>query len=174
MRNTSTPAANSLPIIAGSGEAGPRGASVLRRRRRTACRSSRCRKRQVRASRRSWRAAYVSLFAAFVWSGGRRGRGWPLRSGRRALRQRHLRLLLSVVGQLHRPGALLASVDLEESGAVEAARQAVVGAVNGEFLFARAHESVARPFAAMVVVDRIDVIKTRHQRAAQQLFAGAG
>jgi hypothetical protein len=30
------------------------------------------------------------------------------------------------VGELHRPGALLAGVDLEEAGAVEAARQAIL------------------------------------------------
>src|SRR5215831_4938213 len=43
-----------------------------------------------------------------------------------------LRRLLVGIGQLHRPGALVTGVDLEEAGAVEAARQAVLGALDGE------------------------------------------
>ena len=69
--------------------------------------------------------------------------------------------------------ALLAGVDLEEAGAVEAARQAVVGAADGEFLVARAHEGLARPFAAAIVVDRIDVIEAGDQRSLQQRLAAA-
>ena len=61
--------------------------------------------------------------------------------------------------------ALLAGVDLEEAGAVEAARQAILGALDGEFLVARAHEGLAGPFAAAVVVDRVDVIEARDQGA---------
>ena len=77
-------------------------------------------------------------------------------------------------GELDRPDLLLAGVDLEEAGAVVAAREAILGAADGEFLVARAHEGLARPFAAAVVVDRVDVIEARHQRAAQHGFAAAG
>src|SRR6185312_375512 len=68
---------------------------------------------------------------------------------------------------------LLAGVHLEKAGSVKAARQAIVGAANGELLVARAHEGAAGPLAAAVVVDRVDVIVTRDQRAAQQRFAGS-
>ena len=77
------------------------------------------------------------------------------------------------VGELHRPGALLAGVDLEEAGAVEAARQAILDAADGELLVARAHEGLARPFAAAVVVDRVDVIEARDQGALEQRLAAA-
>ena len=53
-----------------------------------------------------------------------------------------------------------------------AARQAILGAADGEFLVARAHEGVAGPFAAAVVIDRVDVIEARDQRALQQGLAG--
>ena len=61
-------------------------------------------------------------------------------------------------GQLHGPGALFAGIDLEKAGAVETARQAILGALDGEFLVARTHEGLSRPFAAAVVVERVDVI----------------
>ena len=76
-------------------------------------------------------------------------------------------------GQLHGPGALLAGIDLEEAGAVETARQAILGALDGEFLVARAHECLSRPFAAAVVIERVDIIKPRDKRAAQQGFAAS-
>jgi hypothetical protein len=38
---------------------------------------------------------------------------------------------------LHGPGTLLAGVDLEKAGAIETARQAILGALDGEFLVAR-------------------------------------
>src|ERR1700756_2300847 len=53
-----------------------------------------------------------------------------------------LRRLLVGIGQLHRPGALVAGVDLEEAGTVEAACQAVLGALDGELLVARTHEGL--------------------------------
>src|SRR5207244_1512426 len=54
-----------------------------------------------------------------------------------------LRRLLVGFGQLHGPGALLAGIDLEEAGAVEPARQAILGTLDGEFLVARAHKSLS-------------------------------
>src|SRR5450631_3427973 len=54
--------------------------------------------------------------------------------------------------------------------ALEAARQAILGALDGEFLVARAHEGLSRPFAAAIVIQRVDVIEPRDQRAAQQGF----
>ena len=42
-----------------------------------------------------------------------------------------------------------------------AARQAILGAADGELFFAGAHEGLARPFAAAVVVDGVDVIVAR-------------
>jgi hypothetical protein len=75
---------------------------------------------------------------------------------------------------LHGPGSLFAGVDLEESGAVEAARQAILGALDGEFLVTRTHEGLPRPFAAAVIVECVDVIEARDKGAAQQGFAAAG
>src|SRR6202046_5797965 len=79
--------------------------------------------------------------------------------------------LFAGFGQLHRPGALLAGVDLEEAGAVETARQAILGALDGEFLIARTHEGQSRPFATTVVIEGVDIIEPCDQRAAQQGFA---
>ena len=102
---------------------------------------------------------------------------WRLPAGRRqhrrARRQRPLLRAFRGVGELHRPGALLAGVDLEEAGAVEAARQAILGALDGELLVAGAHVGLARPFAAAVVVDRIDVIEARDQGPLEHRLAGA-
>src|SRR5664280_1970815 len=112
MRNTSAPALNKRAIMAASEEAGPSVATILARRNRL--------------------IASVSSLAAFGWCR-RRGGGWPLCCGRRAWRQRTGGLLFGAVGQLHRPGSLLAGVDLEEAGAVIAARQAVIGTADGEF-----------------------------------------
>src|SRR5262249_48597987 len=79
--------------------------------------------------------------------------------------------LLVCVGQLHGPCTLLACIDLEIAGAVETARQAILGTLDGEFLVARAHEGLSRPFTAAVIIERVDVIETSHQRALQQGFA---
>src|SRR5437867_6364779 len=100
-------------------------------------------------SRRSWCGAAVS-FALLRQA---REGGW-----RHALWQ--LLLLPGLVGrfgELHSPGALLRGVDLEEAGAVISAREAVLDAFDGEFLVAGTHEGLARPFAAAIVVDRIDI-----------------
>src|SRR4051812_17288603 len=125
---------------------------------------------QVRASPRFWSGGVVSLnFSSGSWRyglrrcAGRRGR-------RRATRGRTTRgrctdgsgaaRRFTRFGQLHGPGPLFAGIDFEEAGAVIAARQAILGAADREFLVARAHESLSRPFAATVIVDRIDVIKS--------------
>src|SRR5262249_57150984 len=93
------------------------------------------------------------------------------RCGRRRLPGRTGALALAGLGQLHRPGLLLAGVDLEEAGAVEAAREAIPGATDGELLFAGAHEGLARPLAAMIVIHRINVIEPCRQRPPQQRVA---
>src|SRR2546426_11797393 len=129
-----------------------------------------------RAWRRSWSGAGV---ASVLASGQRRRRARPKGGGRRwdrrhARLQGLLRRLLGRFGELHRPRRLFAGVDLKEADAVEAAREAIVGAADGELLVARAHEGLARPFAAAVVVDRVDVIEARHQRTAQHGFTTAG
>src|SRR3954464_2775229 len=111
-------------------------------------------------SRRSWCGAAVS-FALLRQS---RDRGW--RDARRELRG-----LVTRFGELHRPGALLGGVDLEEAGAVIPARKAVLDALDGEFLVARAHEGLAGPFAASVVVLRVDVVETRDELTFHQSFA---
>src|SRR5262249_51208505 len=77
------------------------------------------------------------------------------------------------VGELHRPGRLLAGIDFEEAGSVEATGEAVLGAADGELLVASAHERLSRPFATAVVVHSIDIVVTRDQRAAHQSFATA-
>src|SRR3954463_11093653 len=112
------------------------------------------------ASRRSWCGAAVS-FGLLRQS---RDRGW--RDARRELRG-----LVTRFGELHRPGALLGRIDLEEAGAVIAARKAVLDALDGEFLVARAHEGLAGPFAAPVVVDRIHIVETRDELTFHQSFA---
>ena len=105
-------------------------------------------------------AAQASHLVCFGWA-----RRAPPGGQWRILRQRLLRRLLGRFGELHGPGALLAGVDLEEAGAIIAAREAVLDAADGEFLVARAHEGLARPFAAAVVVDRIDIVKARDKLA---------
>ena len=84
-----------------------------------------------------------------------------------------LRRLLAGFGELHRPGRLLAGIDLEKAGAVVAARQAIADAADGELLVARAHEGLPHPFAAAIIVDRVDVVITRDEIALEHGFAGA-
>src|SRR5215207_7239264 len=112
----------------------------------------------VRASPRSWCGAGVS-FILLRRVGGRRRDQWCV------LRQRTLRRLIHRFSELHGPGVLLRGVDLEEPGAVIAAREAILDAANGELFFARAHVGLAGPFAAAVIVDRIDIIKACDKRA---------
>src|SRR5215471_841126 len=129
-----------------------------------------------RGWRRSWSCADVASVAA---SGRRRRRAGPAGS-RRSLQHRHARLqwlhrrLVRRFGQLDGPGRLVAGIDLEKSGAVVAARQAILGAANRELLFPRAHESLSGPFAAAIIVDGVDVIEAGDERAAQHGLAAAG
>src|SRR5262245_2143342 len=95
--------------------------------------------RLARAWRQSWRGAGVSWSGAPGWRRRRQCCRWARIADRRAGRQWPIGRLLGGVGQLHRPGTLLAGIDLEKSGAVVAARQAVLGAANGEFFFAGTH-----------------------------------
>src|SRR5207248_9132895 len=81
----------------------------------------------------------------------------------RQARDALLRRLLVGVRQLHRPCPLLTRIDLEEAGAVKAARQAIFSALDRELLVARAHEGLPRPLAAAVVIERVDVIETGNE-----------
>src|SRR5206468_11113070 len=102
--------------------------------------------------------------------------GNPATRANRAGHAGHTRLcrLLVDIGELHRPGSLLAGVDLEIAGPVIAARQAILGAADGEFLVARTHEGLPGPFTAAVIVDRVDVVVAGDQRAPEQRLAGTG
>ena len=77
-------------------------------------------------------------------------------------------------GQLHRPGALLAGIDLEKAGAVITVRQTIADAANRELLVAGAHKGLPHPFAAAIVVDGIDIIITRDEIALEHGLAGPG
>src|SRR5579871_1031323 len=118
-------------------------------------------------SRRSWFdavAASVLAFGRYWRRGGRRPHGSPrwrrsVRGGRVARLHGRLGRKLGRLGQLDCPGGLLTGIDLEESGSVEPARQAVGCALDGELPLARAHERLSRPFSAVIIVDRIDVIE---------------
>src|SRR5216684_3175108 len=113
--------------------------------------------------RRSWSDEVAASVLAFRNGRCRAGCG-PAGAGRR-LRRRDARLQgrlrgeLGRFGELHGPRRLLGGIDLEKPGAVEAAREAIGCALDGELLLAGAHESLARPFAAVIIIDRIDVIE---------------
>src|SRR3981081_633306 len=157
MRKTSAPASNRRRIMALSEDAGPNVARILiRRRRLMAC---------FRAPRPAASQTRPGPYRPVGW-GDRRGRPGHgrLTGGARRARRR----LFAGFGQLHRPGPLFAGVNLEEAGAVEPARQAILGALDGEFLVARAHEGLSRPLAAPVVIERVDVIEPRDEGAAKQ------
>ncbi|CEJ14239.1 hypothetical protein BN1110_04567 [bacterium YEK0313] len=83
------------------------------------------------------------------------------------------RRLRAVIGELDGPGALVLGIDLEETDPVIAAGEAFLDAANGELLVARAHEGTPRPFAALIVVDCVEIIEARHQRTAQNGLATA-
>src|SRR5271165_1556081 len=106
MRKTSAPAANRRPITLASEEAGPRVATIL-----------------VRRSRR------ISPHYLVSASGRRRQAGTA--GGRRRLQHRYARLqglhghLVGRFGELDRPRRLIAGIDLEEAGAVIAARETI-------------------------------------------------
>src|SRR5262249_30772100 len=127
-------------------------------------------------SRRSWSGADVASVAV---SRRRRRRARPAGS-RRGLKHRDARLqglhgrLVGRFGELDGPGRLVAGIDLAEAGAIIAAREAVFGSADGDLLFPRAHEGLAGPFAAAIVVDRIDVVEAGDERAAQHGLAAAG
>src|SRR5260370_13773114 len=110
---------------------------------------------------------------ASVAVSGRRRRGARPASRRRGLQHRHARLqglhrrLVGRFGKLNRPRGLVARVDFEEAGAVITARQAIVGPADGELLFPRAHEGLAGPFPAAIVVHGGDVIQAINQAASQ-------
>ena len=78
---------------------------------------------------------------------------------------------LRLLGKLDRPALLFAGIDLEEAGPVIASRQAIVEAANGELLFAGAHERLAAPFPALVVVDRVDIVVSRRKRPLEDGLA---
>src|SRR5688500_635201 len=119
--------------------------------------------RPGQALRRSWLGAGVSSGLLLL---GRRGQ-------RRVWRRRLLRRLIGRLGELHCPGALLCGVDFEKAGPVIAAREAVLDALDGEFLIARAHESLARPFAAAIVVNRMNIVIPRDQLALHERLTAA-
>src|SRR3569833_280361 len=149
MRKMSEPASNRRRIVALSDDAGPRVARILLRRSRLIAGVSwfGCRRR---AWRRTWRRSPLrSRQARHIAA--RSDRAW---NARYAL----LRRLFVGFGELHGPGPLVTGIHLEEAGAIEAARQAVFGTLDGNFLVARAHEGLTRPLAAAVIIERIDVI----------------
>src|SRR5579871_4056246 len=119
------------------------------------------------ASRRSWCGAFSSSRRISL----RQCLQRPRRTGQRTERLARALLRFSRFGQLDRPGLLLPGVHLEKAGAVKAPGEAISGAPDGEFLVARAHEGLARPFAAAVVVNRVDVVGTRREISTQQRFA---
>ena len=57
--------------------------------------------------------------------------------------------------------------------AVEAARQTIADAADGEFLVARAHNGLSHPFAAAIVVDGVDIIITGNKISLEHGLAGA-
>src|ERR1700704_1381357 len=100
-----------------------------------------------RVWRRSWFCEVAASVLAFR-SARRRGGSRPPGAGgrlnrRNARRQGCLGGELGRLGELHRPRRLLPGIDLEEPGAVKAARAAIPCALDGELLLARAHEGLA-------------------------------
>src|SRR5712692_8965251 len=172
MRKTSAPASNNCAITVCSDEAGPSVATILVRR-------SRLMPGSVPPPRAGeGRVGACAGRSSRLWprlDRGRRRRDALGRRGdqRRERRQRPLRRLLGRLGELHRPRTLLAGVHLEEPGLLEAAGEAVLDAADGELLVARAHEGLPRPFAAAVVVDRVDIIEAGDERALEQRVAAA-
>src|SRR5262245_22843354 len=128
---------------------------------------------------RGWRRSLSDADVASVSVSRRRRRRCGAAGGRRRLQHRNPRLqglhgnLVRRLGQLDGPRRLVAGVNLEKAGAVVAARQALFRSADREFLFARAHERLTRPFAAAVVIDGIDVVEAGDERSAQHGLAAA-
>ena len=76
-------------------------------------------------------------------------------------------------GELDRPALLFAGIDFEEAAAVEAAGEAILRAADRELPLAGAHEGAAAPFAAPVVIDRVDVVEPGAELPLQQGLAAA-
>src|ERR1700748_3110454 len=130
--------------------------------------------RPARALRRFW----CVVAASFRRAPRHRPRWRLLLAGWRYGQQRlvggeRVRLFVGI-RELHSPGLLFAGVDLEETCAIIPARQAILGAAHGEFLVARTHECLTRPFATAVIVNRVDVIESGDQRSTQQRLARPG
>src|SRR5882724_5146000 len=129
---------------------------------------------------RGWRRSWSGADVASVTASRRRRRRARPAGGRRRLKHRNARLqglhgrLIGRFGQLDGPRRLIAGVDLEKSGAIIAAREAIVGAADGELFFPRAHEGLTGPFATAIVIDGVDVVEARNQRAPQHGLAAAG
>src|SRR3981081_1484585 len=181
MRKTSAPALNRFAMTLRSEDAGPRVATILvRRRRRISCgfgteAPARAGGRPPEGSEASGRARVAGAVGAERASrcGGRAGR-------RRRLKHRDARLqrlhgcLIGRFGELDGPGRLVAGIDFEKACTIIAARQAIVGAADGELLFPRTHEGLAGPFAAAIVVDRVNVIEPGDEGSPQHGLAAAG
>src|SRR6516225_9984553 len=151
MRKTSAPASNRLAMARRSEDAGPRVATILvRRRRRISC-----------------------GFAPAVLARPVGLQPEESEASERAIAAVH-GCLVGRFGELDGPGRLVAGIDFEKAGAIIAAREAIVRTADGELLFPRAHECLARPFSAAVVVDGIDVIEARDECAPQHGLAAAG
>ena len=76
------------------------------------------------------------------------------------------------IGQADGPVLGFLGVHLEEAGALIAAPAAVLNPPDGERLVGRAHDGLAGPLPAAVVVDGVDVIEAARQRALVERLAG--
>src|SRR5579871_3503975 len=77
-------------------------------------------------------------------------------------------LRVRLVGQLHRPAlGVLAGVDLEEAGAIEATDETILPALDLELAVRGAHEGFALPLAAPLV-HCVEIVILSGERAAQQ------
>src|SRR5262249_35027472 len=99
--------------------------------------------------------------------------GWRW-SERIARKQWMLRGLLAGLGELDRPGALLAGIDFEEAGTIVAAGETIADAADGELLVARAHEGRSHPFAAAVIVDGVDIVEAGDEVTLEHGLTTAG
>ena len=63
-------------------------------------------------------------------------------------------------------------VDFEKARAFVIRVRAVLDAANGERLVGGAHDGLAAPFAAAIIIERVNIVIARDERAFQQHFAG--